>query len=135
MSMSPFFRVYFSYLTIHNLFMHGMELVKFITLRFLITFVLNSRVLYFRAQRITLRFRRGGILRHVSEHGFKCSRITCTILVLKGCAAKSATCAAKFIHSFLHSFRSVLRQAHNHFKSEFSTECDLVLPLSISCIL
>jgi hypothetical protein len=37
-------------------------------------------------------------------------------------------------HSFIHSFItwSVLRQAHRLFKSKFSTECDLVLSLSIS---
>ena len=36
-------------------------------------------------------------------------------------------------HSSIHSFipQAVLRQIHSLFQSEFSTECDLVLPLSI----
>jgi hypothetical protein len=34
-----------------------------------------------------------------------------------------------FIQSFIHY--SVLRQVHNLFQIEFSTECDLVLPLSV----
>ena len=35
------------------------------------------------------------------------------------------------IHSFIHSFilQSVLRQVHSLFQSDFSTKCDLVLPL------
>jgi hypothetical protein len=33
-----------------------------------------------------------------------------------------------------HSLYSVLQQAHSFFQSEFSTECDLVLPFSISSI-
>jgi hypothetical protein len=39
-----------------------------------------------------------------------------------------------FIHSPFHSFRSVIRQVHSLFQSELSTECDVVLSLSISSI-
>jgi hypothetical protein len=39
----------------------------------------------------------------------------------------------KFIHSFI--LQSVLRQVHGLFQSEFCTECDLVLPLSIYSVL
>jgi hypothetical protein len=37
------------------------------------------------------------------------------------------------VHSLIP--QSVLRQVHSFFRSEFSTECDLVLPLSIYSIL
>ena len=41
-----------------------------------------------------------------------------------------------FIHSSIHSFvHSVLRQVRSVFQSEFSSRCDLVLPLSVSGIL
>jgi hypothetical protein len=36
------------------------------------------------------------------------------------------------IHSFIHSLPSVLRQVHIFFQSDFSRECDLILPRS-SC--
>jgi hypothetical protein len=38
------------------------------------------------------------------------------------------------LYSGLHNLQSVLRQVRSLFQSEFSTECDLVLPLSISSI-
>jgi hypothetical protein len=48
------------------------------------------------------------------------------------------TCTGKCtrVYSFIHSFilQSVLRQVHSLFQSEFFTEYDLVLPLSISSI-
>jgi len=37
-------------------------------------------------------------------------------------------------HTFIY-FVAVLQQVHNIFQSEFSTKCDLVLPLSIANIL
>jgi len=40
---------------------------------------------------------------------------------------------SRVIYSFIP--QSVLRQGHSIFQSEFSTQCDLVLPLSISNIL
>jgi len=40
-----------------------------------------------------------------------------------------------FIHSPIHSFRSVVRHVHSFFQSEFSTECDVVLSLSITSTL
>ena len=45
--------------------------------------------------------------------------------------------SSPFIHSFIHSFilPSALRQIHSLFQSKFSTQCDLVLPLSILSIL
>ena len=44
---------------------------------------------------------------------------------------------ASFIHSFNHSFipQSVLREVHSLFQSQFSSQCDPVLPLSTSSIL
>ena len=44
----------------------------------------------------------------------------------------------KVIHSFIHSFipHAVLQQVHSlFFQSQFSTQCDLVLPFSMSSIL
>jgi len=55
------------------------------------------------------------------------------------------TCCVTFVsnrprisyHSFIQSLipLSVLQHAHNLIRSEFSTECDIVLPLSITSIL
>jgi len=37
------------------------------------------------------------------------------------------------INTKMTSYQSALRQVHSPFQTEFSTECDLVLPLFLSC--
>jgi hypothetical protein len=39
------------------------------------------------------------------------------------------------VNAEIHSFRNLSRHAHSRFQSEFYTDCDLVLPLSLSSIL
>ena len=41
----------------------------------------------------------------------------------------------EYIPHFIHSLHNVLREVHSIIQSKFSTQCDLVLPLSVSSIL
>ena len=61
-------------------------------------------------------------------------------LKLQAVSSSETLITISFIHSFIHSFThslispSVLRQVHSLSQSEFSTGCDLVLPLSVPSI-